>query len=138
MREMCGVTVGGLYAAQSKVNHSCDYNCQVEGFHFENSLIQVVAARPIQRGCELSASYINPTLDASVRREHLLYSYGFLCECVRCVNQQRFDQSKQLWVASRASSLAIGVGSTAGSSSGSDQMRRTPAGVADKCSPEED
>lgn len=41
IRGICGVSVGALYAVHSKINHSCDFNCEVEGYHFDNSLIQV-------------------------------------------------------------------------------------------------
>lgn len=41
LRDMCGVSVGGLYAVHSKINHSCDFNSEVEGYHFDNTLIQV-------------------------------------------------------------------------------------------------
>ena len=41
LRSMCGVSVGALYATHSKINHSCDFNAQVEGYHHQNSLIQV-------------------------------------------------------------------------------------------------
>ena len=43
IRGMCAVSVGALYAAHSKINHSCDFNCEVQGYHFDNCLIQVSA-----------------------------------------------------------------------------------------------
>eukprot|EP01043_Picozoa_sp_COSAG02_P048958 COSAG02_NODE_4868_length_4881_cov_7.175659_4_plen_417_part_00 len=41
IRGICGVSVGAMYAVHSKINHSCDFNIEVEGYHFDNSLIQV-------------------------------------------------------------------------------------------------
>ena len=59
---------------------------------------QVVAKRPIQRGAELSTSYVDPSLDAIVRQESLLYNHHFLCSCARCVNPQRLDRQTGLWI----------------------------------------
>lgn len=41
IRGLCAVSVGAVYAAHSKINHSCDFNCEVEGYHFDSCLIQV-------------------------------------------------------------------------------------------------
>jgi hypothetical protein len=76
--------------------------------------MQVVARRPIQRGMELSASYVNPSLDPSVRQDSLVCNHNFSCSCPRCVNPQRLDRRTGLWVTASASSRGGGraIGAT--------------------------
>ena len=50
----------------------------------------MVATRPIQCGCELLVCYANPALDPIERHEYLHGNHGFICNCIRCANNQAF------------------------------------------------
>lgn len=64
----------------------------------------------------MSTSYVNPVFTPKVRQEQLLYNHNFMCDCVRCGNQQRLDRSSGLWV---------GCGTSAESSAARSQRLRS-------------
>jgi len=76
----------GLYALQSKLNHSCDPNVQIV-FSSSNHVLSVEALRDIPKGEELCISYLSCCqLESSrhSRRKVLLENYLFECECGKC------------------------------------------------------
>ncbi|KAI0490439.1 hypothetical protein F4859DRAFT_8000 [Xylaria cf. heliscus] len=71
-----------LFATVSRINHSCRPNCAY--FFDPNTFTQnVVAARYIQPGEELSIAYIDPILPQAERFKKLK-AWGFECSCERC------------------------------------------------------
>jgi len=76
----------GVYPGTAMMNHSCMPNCIVD-FKTDHVLI-VTALRPIQRGEELRFSYIDEYADVE-ERQNELRSYGFVCQCPKCVRQMQ-------------------------------------------------
>ena len=68
---------------QSKMNHECAPSGKVV-CSFTDSTIDIVATREIQRGEELTLSYVDPKLDKAQRRRMLRDCYGFECKCKEC------------------------------------------------------
>jgi len=71
----------GLYPLETMINHSCEPNCTIK---FDKDYTAfVVATKPIQKGEEISHSYIenDQPLDG---RQYDLQEYGFVCDCERC------------------------------------------------------
>jgi hypothetical protein len=109
LREQCGFSVAAIYCLHSKINHACDFNCQVEPYHFDNCLIQVVATTSIKAGGDLCTSYVDPGLPADERNDLLVTSHHFHCDCRRCSNNEHMLASG-IWQRSRARpSLGMGV-----------------------------
>lgn len=76
----------GLYLTQSKINHSCNPNAEIQ-FPFSNSTVQVVALREIKPEEEICISYLDECqLNRSrhSRQRYLQENYLFLCECDKC------------------------------------------------------
>lgn len=75
-----------------------DYSCSPNtGHNFVKSLFAMVftALRDIQKGEQLTVSYMSPlTMPASERRE-ALRAYGFRCFCASCVNSPSSDIRRQ-------------------------------------------
>lgn len=69
-----------LFLAASRLNHSCKPNC---GRHVGDE-IRIFAARDIEKGEELSFSYIGFWHDSAFRQQHLQMHYGFSCMCEVC------------------------------------------------------
>ena len=72
------------------LNHSCSPNCVLvyerleEG---EEMLQKIVAIEEVKEGEELFHSYVELCQPTSERREHLNESYGFMCNCERCISE---------------------------------------------------
>lgn len=76
-----------LYSAQGLINHSCSPNVYYSTIHHDVHNIDVIAARSIATGEEITASYLDPsllTLPVQSRRAHLSSNFGFQCECLAC------------------------------------------------------
>ncbi|CAJ1966483.1 unnamed protein product [Cylindrotheca closterium] len=76
----------GLFEVACKMSHSCRPNCawMTEP---DGASKQIRAITKIQAGEELTVDYIGQPLSPThERREELLHSKGFLCNCVRCSN----------------------------------------------------
>lgn len=80
----------------NRTNHSCNPNTTViHVFSLESDfysrLLTVKATRQIQKGEEITFSYIDPvlasTLDFESRQEKIKSTYGFICGCERCVEE---------------------------------------------------
>ncbi|MGK0270399.1 MAG: hypothetical protein ACI88H_001045 [Cocleimonas sp.] len=82
----------------NRTNHSCNPNTTVIHIFslesdFYSRLLTVKATRQIQKGEEITFSYIDPqlasTLDFNSRREELKSSYGFICNCEKCLEESK-------------------------------------------------
>jgi hypothetical protein len=89
----CAVRTASLFPLTAKTNHSCDPNCEALHGVFPNSRTDIVASKDIEKGEELTISYINigpGTGKANTRRNHrqklLRARYLFMCDCPRCKN----------------------------------------------------
>lgn len=79
--------VSAVYTAQSLINHSCVPNVYYSTSGNETHRLDVVAARPIAMGEEITASYLDPALlklPTMARKGHIATSFGFSCECPAC------------------------------------------------------
>jgi len=80
----------GLYELQSRINHSCSPNVEIQ-FVEGNARLSVKAVRDIAPGEELHISYIQCCeLERSrhSRQKHLLENYLFDCWCVKCDSER--------------------------------------------------
>lgn len=75
----------GMFALEATTNHSCVPNCIVK-YELDNSM-KLIALRDIEPGEELTHSYIEESAPIEQRREELK-SYGFVCDCSKCVQEQ--------------------------------------------------
>ena len=80
---------GRIYPKISRVNHSCNPNAVIQTTDTEqgnNEGQKVVAATKIEKGSEISISYLGMLLytDTAVRRKKLERTKFFTCVCPRC------------------------------------------------------
>lgn len=74
----------GLFELACKMNHSCRPNC-VWFTTQDGTCKEVRAISPIEAGEELTVDYVGNVLDPTPqRREDLLATKGFVCQCDRC------------------------------------------------------
>mmetsp|Transcript_26723 Transcript_26723/g.43971 ORF Transcript_26723/g.43971 Transcript_26723/m.43971 type:complete len:521 (-) Transcript_26723:229-1791(-) len=74
----------GLFEVACKMNHSCRPNC-VWFTTPDGKCKEIRAISTIEEGEELTVDYVGNVLDATPqRREDLLNTKGFVCECDRC------------------------------------------------------
>lgn len=80
------------------MNHSCDPVAEIRGGEYCDSRIDVVAKTNIEKGQEITISYIdlrsestNHVIARNKRQKQLELKYLFKCGCRRCVNLD-FDQ----------------------------------------------
>ncbi|GIL69527.1 hypothetical protein Vretifemale_455 [Volvox reticuliferus] len=76
-----------VYLLSSLFNHSCEPNLELS-FPDLNGAAAFTAARDIAPGEELSVAYLDIGLPVNVRRQHLEWSYGFVCGCPRCREEE--------------------------------------------------
>ena len=81
--------IAAMYMLTARINHSCDPAAEVLGQQFVDSHIDLVAKRDIQRGEEITISYINIGKDVGKkstqrRRNDLQARYLFWCQCPKC------------------------------------------------------
>lgn len=80
----------GLYELQSRINHSCSPNVEIQ-FTEGNARLSVKALRDIVAGEELFISYMSGCeLDRSrhSRQKYLLENYLFECWCIKCDSER--------------------------------------------------
>ena len=75
-----------VYALASLLNHSCS-PCLDVTFPANNALLQLVAARDITSGEQLTISYIDAEQPLEARQHALAFAYGFECRCSKCVEE---------------------------------------------------
>ncbi|KAK8805595.1 hypothetical protein WA158_002251 [Blastocystis sp. Blastoise] len=77
------ITGIGIYPVASLFNHSCIPNCAVT---FDHNMICIRAMKTIQKGEELTISYIDEHQPLYQRQKMLLHDYHFKCTCERCTH----------------------------------------------------
>jgi hypothetical protein len=84
--------VMGVWPRTSILNHSCSPN--TISYSHQGQLI-TVTTRPISKGAELTTNYLGDLLmsPVDVRREALEDTYGFVCKCYRCKEEDSLDQN---------------------------------------------
>jgi hypothetical protein len=92
---MMRVISSAVYPLGALLNHSCAPNCllrfpietQSTGEQQQRSppLMEIVAAKDIDEGEELTHSYVELVAPKIVRQSTLASTYGFECECPRCI-----------------------------------------------------
>lgn len=75
----------------TRFNHSCLPNTV---FGSEKDEIIFVTMKDIEKGDELCVNYMDITQNRKKRQEHLKHQYGFLCNCIRCTETIKKNQSK--------------------------------------------
>ncbi|EUC63033.1 Set5 protein [Rhizoctonia solani AG-3 Rhs1AP] len=95
---------GGLFPLHSHLNHECRPNVSIRHIspdgsansilHSPNpSRITVIATSPIPAGVELVVSYVDPSLDLRSRRRELrAWDFG-VCQCGRCLEEEKSDSN---------------------------------------------
>lgn len=78
-------TSTGLWVCAARINHSCVPNTEKE---FIGDLMLVRAKRPVAAGEELLHSYIDEKSSYEARKEALMATWGFECDCGRCEKQR--------------------------------------------------
>jgi len=74
----------GLFETAGKMNHSCKPNC-VWFTTQDGKSKEIRAISTISKGEELTVDYYGNTMDATpARRDDIIQTKGFLCECERC------------------------------------------------------
>ena len=81
-----------LFHVGSYVNHSCDPNTvlslEARGHGVRLRTVgKWLACRPVDKGEEVTVSYVDTLLPVAARQEHLEFAYGFKCDCNRCVDE---------------------------------------------------
>lgn len=85
--------ISGIYVFCSRLNHSCDPNCDFEFSKAQSTedtkthAITVATRRNVKAGDQLTISYVPLKMRLGVRQDHLLMSHGFTCDCARCVTE---------------------------------------------------
>ncbi|CAL6025115.1 SET_domain-containing protein [Hexamita inflata] len=72
----------GIYSTLSKLNHSCEPNCNVKFDERCDAILEI--EKPVQAGQELYISYIDDKMDRNQRRKELQEGWGFVCQCTKC------------------------------------------------------
>ena len=69
----------------SKINHSCDPNCVLS---FKGRSAYITAIKDIQKGSEITISYIPLPKPFLSRKEQLITQFSFTCFCTLCTRQR--------------------------------------------------
>lgn len=76
----------GLYVCVALANHSCQPSFTLA--FSEEGHTTMRALRDLKAGEELTLAYVSPFRDLNERLVHLWRTWGFVCTCQRCQNQQ--------------------------------------------------
>lgn len=93
--QFLNVEGSGLYLQQSKINHSCAPNCEVQ-FPESNHRLHVTAQQSIKVGEEICISYLDEcalSRSRHSRQKILRENYLFVCQCEKC-NSEIGDPDK--------------------------------------------
>ncbi|XP_040581324.1 SET domain-containing protein SmydA-8 [Lepeophtheirus salmonis] len=72
----------GLFGVSSFINHDCNPNARV--IFDRKGHLHLISKKTIEKGEEISISYVAPLLSTRERREKLMSSKFFYCQCKRC------------------------------------------------------
>lgn len=79
----------GLYTKQSKINHSCTPNAEIQFLH-SNFVLTLTAIKDIAPDEEICISYLEPCMmerSRHSRQKELRENYLFICQCEKCEEQ---------------------------------------------------
>ena len=96
----------------SHLNHSCAPSVSVRHFDQKTALsrITLISRRDIEVGEELLVTYVNPALGVWERRRSL-EEWGFgLCQCERCILEEKEAPADQNATDDLAEQLKAGLG----------------------------
>ena len=83
------VMMGAINPLFSMFNHDCDPSAVWHAYHQGNPL-SVVAERDIEKGEEITVSYLsNILMEEKERRERLIAQIGTTCKCARCYRERK-------------------------------------------------
>lgn len=83
-----------IYPLGALLNHSCRPNCLLR-YRFRSQakpVLEIAVCRDVEKGEELTHSYIELLESKSVRQDHLASSYGFTCNCLRCAFEHQANE----------------------------------------------
>jgi SET domain len=86
------VDSSAVFECISRINHSCVPNVEVL-WDDEQQTMAVFAYRDIKNGEEIVRTYFDDLLGhelVAVRNAALAREFSFECECVRCLNEQKY------------------------------------------------
>eukprot|EP00934_Nitzschia_sp_Nitz4_P008491 Nitzschia sp. Nitz4//scaffold168_size48592//19265//20779//NITZ4_007048-RA/size48592-processed-gene-0.47-mRNA-1//1//CDS//3329538315//8481//frame0 len=114
--DMVRIEAGAVYPLGALLNHSCSPNCVLR-YRWDPTIaakprgpiLEIVAAREIEQGEELTHSYVELVAATVERKARLLELYGFNCECQRCLGncQVELPVGFRGWDASRCSEWVL-------------------------------
>ena len=88
---MARVVASAVYPLGALLNHSCAPNCLLRyNFDGKTPIMEIVAARDIAEGEELTHSYVELVSPKETRGKSLKEIFGFDCHCERCANNTSF------------------------------------------------
>ncbi|CDZ98157.1 Predicted histone tail methylase containing SET domain [Phaffia rhodozyma] len=97
----------GIFPLASRLNHSCSPNAEAT-FSASSGTLQVYATHPIEPQQEITISYLStklllPTL---YRKQHLLSSFSFECDCPVCPSIFLTEQEEEMGAETISSALS--------------------------------
>ncbi|CAJ1955948.1 unnamed protein product [Cylindrotheca closterium] len=99
--ELLKVIASAVYPLGALLNHSCRPNCILR-YSYNNKkappVLEIVASRCIQKGEELTHSYVELVKPQRVRKERLQSNYGFECHCHRCCSHNHNNNTSNDWM----------------------------------------
>uniref|UniRef100_A0A1B6FV33 MYND-type domain-containing protein n=2 Tax=Cuerna arida TaxID=1464854 RepID=A0A1B6FV33_9HEMI len=88
-RKMGNIKIRGLYCKAAMMSHNCLPNTK-HVFVGDDFSIVVMATTDIKKGEIISATYTQSLWSTQERRQHLLSSKCFECDCLRCTDPTEF------------------------------------------------
>ena len=93
----------GVYPNGAMLNHSCDHNCAISYEPACHTQIIRCIVDNVQPGEELCHPYIDlAMMSAQARRQKLCNTYGFDCQCARCLDTDGKWRQVDTWLSSPA------------------------------------
>jgi len=79
------------------LNHDCHPNAQIK-FNSSNHILSVELIRPVEKGDEITISYLDPCQlsdNKLSRQDYLKENYLFQCNCKRCEEEDTEDEETE-------------------------------------------
>lgn len=86
------VIAHGIYPEGAILNHSCDPNAILL---YEGAKQVIRTIKPLKEGEELFHSYTDLCNPTHIRRQHLQRTYGFDCNCERCIGMGKWKEVEE-------------------------------------------
>jgi len=90
----------GIYPQGAMLNHACDHNCAIS-YQFKTSQQIIKTIVDVEQGEELCHPYVDFASTSVQRRQKLQTTYGFDCQCSRCLNQDGSWAQIDEWLTGR-------------------------------------